>query len=401
MAFCAAQLPNKASHTMIKLVLVTLSLLSALTLTAASQAVIVGAERTAQYQSLLLGKRLALVVNQSSRVGDQHLVDYLRGEGHQIVRVLAPEHGFRGNVGAGERIDDSVDSRTGIPIMSLYGAHRKPTAAMLADIDYLLVDLQDVGTRFYTYLSTLHYAIEAAAEQRIPVLIFDRPNPNGAFIDGPVLEPEFRSFVGMHEIPLLHGMTLGELALMIVGEGWINAAAQADVKVIGMQDYQRQQRYELPVPPSPNLPNSQAIQLYPSLCLFEATAMSIGRGTDFPFQVLGHDQVHLGEFSFTPKSLPHSAPTPKLQDQQLYGIDLRNSAMSGFDLSLLIAAHNAFQTAQIRFFTSPDFMDKLSGTDKLRLAIEAGLSAEQIRAQWQPQLDAFKQLRQQYLLYPD
>jgi len=215
------------------------------------------------------------------------------------------------------------------------------------------------------------------------------------------LEPEFRSFVGMHEIPLLHGMTLGELALMIVGEGWINAAAQADVKVIGMQDYQRQQRYDLPVPPSPNLPNSQAIQLYPSLCLFEATAMSIGRGTDFPFQVLGHDQVHLGEFSFTPKSLPHSAPTPKLQDQQLYGIDLRNSAMSGFDLSLLIAAHNAFQTAQIKFFTSPDFMDKLSGTDKLRLAIEAGLSAEQIRAQWQPQLDAFKQLRQQYLLYPD
>ncbi len=386
---------------MIKLVLVTLSLLSALTLTAPSQAVIVGAERTAHYQSLLAGKRLALVVNQSARVGDQHLVDYLRGEGHQIVRVLAPEHGFRGNVGAGEHIDDSVDSRTGIPIMSLYGALKKPTPAMLADIDYLVVDLQDVGTRFYTYLSTLHYAIEAAAEQRIPVLIFDRPNPNGAFIDGPVLEPEFRSFVGMHEIPLLHGMTLGELALMIVGEGWINAAAQADVKVIGMQDYQRQQRYDLPVPPSPNLPNSQAIQLYPSLCLFEATAMSIGRGTDFPFQVLGHDQVHLGEFSFTPKSLPHSAPTPKLQDQQLYGIDLRNSAMSGFDLSLLIAAHNAFQTAQIKFFTSPDFMDKLSGTDKLRLAIEAGLSAEQIRAQWQPQLDAFKQLRQQYLLYPD
>jgi len=370
-------------------------------LTAPSQAVIVGAERSAEYQALLTGKRLALLVNQSSRVGDQHLVDYLLGEGHEIVRVLAPEHGFRGNVGAGERIDDSVDSRTGIPIMSLYGTHKKPTPAMLAGIDYLIVDLQDVGTRFYTYLSTLHYAIEAAAEQRIPLLVLDRPNPNGGFIDGPVLEPEFRSFVGMHEIPLLHGMTLGELALMIVGEGWVNAAAHADVQVISMRDYQRQQRYDLPVPPSPNLPNAQAVQLYPSLCLFEATAMSIGRGTEFPFQVLGHHQVHLGDFSFTPRSLPTSAPTPKLQDQLLYGIDLRDSAIAGFDLSLLISAHAAFKAANLSFFTSPDFMDKLSGTNKLRLAIEAGLSAQQIRAQWQPQLDSFKQLRQHYLLYPD
>jgi uncharacterized protein YbbC (DUF1343 family) len=285
--------------------------------------------------------------------------------------------------------------------MSLYGTHKKPTPAMLADIDYLIVDLQDVGTRFYTYLSTLHYAIEAAAEQRIPLLVLDRPNPNGGFIDGPVLEPEFRSFVGMHEIPLLHGMTLGELALMIVGEGWVNAAAHADVQVISMRDYQRQQRYDLPVPPSPNLPNAQAVQLYPSLCLFEATAMSIGRGTEFPFQVLGHHQVHLGDFSFTPRSLPTSAPTPKLQDQLLYGIDLRDSAIAGFDLSLLISAHAAFKAANLSFFTSPDFMDKLSGTNKLRLAIEAGLSAQQIRAQWQPQLDSFKQLRQHYLLYPD
>lgn len=369
--------------------------------TPASQAVIVGAERTAEYQALLAGKRLALVVNQSSRVADQHLVDYLLGEGHEIVRVLAPEHGFRGNVGAGERIDDSVDSLTGIAIMSLYGAHKKPTPAMLADIDYLIVDLQDVGTRFYTYLSTLHYAIEAAAEQRIPVLVFDRPNPNGGFIDGPLLEPEFRSFVGMHEIPLLHGMTLGELALMIVSEGWVAAAEQADVTVISMLNYQRQQRYNLPIPPSPNLPNAQAIQLYPSLCLFEATAMSIGRGTEFPFQVLGHHQVHLGDFNFTPRSLPNSAPTPKLQDQLLHGIDLRDSTMTGFDLSLLISAHAAFKAANVTFFTSPEFMDKLSGTDKLRLALEAGLSAEQIRAQWQPQLAAFKQLRQHYLLYPD
>ncbi len=370
-------------------------------LTAPSQAVIVGAEQSAEYQALLTGKRLALIVNQSSRVGDQHLVDYLLSEGHEIVRVLAPEHGFRGNVGAGERIDDSVDSRTGIPIMSLYGAHKKPTPAMLADIDYVIVDLQDVGTRFYTYLSTLHYAIEAAAEQRIPLLVLDRPNPNGGFIDGPVLEPEFRSFVGMHEIPLLHGMTLGELALMIVGEGWVNAAEHADVQVINMRDYQRQQRYSLPIPPSPNLPNAQAVQLYPSLCLFEATAMSIGRGTEFPFQVLGHHQVHLGDFSFTPRSLPTSAPTPKLQDQLLHGIDLRNSAIAGFDLSLLISAHAAFKAANLNFFTSPDFMDKLSGTNKLRLAIEAGLSVEQIRAQWQPQLDEFKHLRQRYLLYPD
>lgn len=383
------------------LLLAARCLMAMVMLTAPSQAVIVGAERSSEYHALLAGKRLALIVNQSSRGGDQHLVDYLLGEGHQIVRVLAPEHGFRGNVGAGERIDDSVDSRTGIPIMSLYGAHKKPTRAMLADIDYVIVDLQDVGTRFYTYLSTLHYAIEAAAEQRIPVLVLDRPNPNGGFIDGPVLEPEFRSFVGMHEIPLLHGMTLGELALMIVGEGWVNAAEHADVQVINMRDYQRQQRYSLPIPPSPNLPNAQAVQLYPSLCLFEATAMSIGRGTEFPFQVLGHHQVHLGDFSFTPRSLPTSAPTPKLQDQLLHGIDLRDSAIAGFDLSLLISAHAAFKAANLNFFTSPDFMDKLSGTNKLRLAIEAGLSAQQIRAQWQPQLDSFKQLRQRYLLYPD
>jgi uncharacterized protein YbbC (DUF1343 family) len=365
-----------------------------------AQATVVAADRPAEYLPLLADKNVALVVNQTSRVGDQHLVDFLLENDVNVVKVLAPEHGFRGDAGAGETISDAVDTRTGLPILSIYGKTKKPSAEMLAGVDTIIFDIQDVGARFYTYISTMHYVMEAAAEQGLAMIVLDRPNPNGAYVDGPVLDLEFQSFVGMHEIPLLHGMTVGELALMIKGEGWINAADELALTVVPVSAYQRDEAYALPVAPSPNLPNAQAIQLYPSLCLFEATAVSIGRGTEFPFQVMGHDEVPLGEFSFTPRSLPQSAPTPKLQDQQLYGVDLRKSEVRGFDLSLLLEAHQAFKEAGVTFFTAPDFMDKLSGTDKLRKAIEAGQSEAEIRASWQPALTQFKQRRAPYLLYP-
>ncbi|WP_417682041.1 exo-beta-N-acetylmuramidase NamZ domain-containing protein [Pseudidiomarina aquimaris] len=363
----------------------------------------VGAEQAERYLPQLADKNVALVVNQTSRAHDQHLVDYLLAQNIHVTKVLAPEHGFRGDAGAGETIDDAIDPSTGLPILSIYGKTKKPTAEMLADIDVIVFDIQDVGARFYTYISTMHYVMEAAAEQGIEMLVLDRPNPNGAFVDGPVLEKQFQSFVGMHEIPLLHGMTVGELAQMIKGEGWINEAPALDLTVVPVTNYRRDMAYDLPVAPSPNLPNAQAIQLYPSLCLFEPTAVSIGRGTDFPFQVLGHHQVALGDFQFSPRSMPNSAPNPKLEGESLQGRDLRNSQIQGFDLKPLLQAYQAFKAAgqADNFFTSPDFMDKLSGTDKLRKAIIAGESEAEIRASWQADLAQFKQQRQPYLLYPD
>ncbi len=365
--------------------------------------IVVGAEQADAYLPQLAGKNVALVVNQTSRAHDQHLVDYLLAQDIKVTKVLAPEHGFRGDAGAGETINDAVDPSTGLPILSIYGKTKKPSPEMLAGVDVIVFDIQDVGARFYTYISTMHYVMEAAAEQDIEMVVLDRPNPNGAFVDGPVLEKEFQSFVGMHEIPLLHGMTVAELAQMIKGEGWINQADALQLSVVPVANYQRDMNYDLPVAPSPNLPNAQAIQLYPSLCLFEPTAVSIGRGTDFPFQVMGHNEVALGEFKFSPRSMPNSAPNPKLEGQELYGRDLRTSAIAGFELGPLVDAYAAFKAAGKAdgFFTSPDFMDKLSGTDKLRKAIVAGQSAAEIRASWQADLQRFKQQRQPYLLYPD
>lgn len=365
--------------------------------------IIVGAEQAEKYLPQLKDKNVALVVNQTSRAHDQHLVDYLLAQNINVTKVLAPEHGFRGDAGAGETIDDAVDPSTGLPILSIYGKTKKPSSEMLAGVDTIIFDIQDVGARFYTYISTMHYVMEAAAEQGIEMLVLDRPNPNGAFVDGPVLEKEFQSFVGMHEIPLLHGMTVAELAQMIKGEGWINQAAELQLSVVPVANYQRNMAYDLPVAPSPNLPNAQAIQLYPSLCLFEPTVVSIGRGTEFPFQVMGHDDVTLGEFKFSPRSMPNSAPNPKLEGQNLQGRDLRTSDIKGFDLGPLLQAYAAFKAAGKAdiFFTAPDFMDKLSGTDKLRKAIVAGQSEAEIKASWQADLKRFKQQRQPYLLYPD
>lgn len=365
-----------------------------------SVALTVGAERPSEYLKLLKGQRVGLVINQSSRAFEQHLVDYLITQGVNITGIFAPEHGFRGDHGAGEKVATDSDSKTGLPIHSLYGNTRKPTAAMLANVDVLVFDIQDVGVRFYTYISTMHYVMEAAAENGKTVIVLDRPNPNIAYVDGPILEPEQQSFVGMHPIPILHGMTVAELAQMIAAEQWLDTEASVTLHTIAMTDYSRSTTYNLPVAPSPNLPNAQAIRLYPSLCLFEPTIMSIGRGTDFPFQVLGHDVLHLGEFAFTPASMLASAPRPKLQDTALQGLDLRRDGRRGLTLDLLIDAYQRSVSAELEFFTSPAFFDQLAGTSSLREALSTGHSEAQIRAQWQADLSAFEQRRQPYLIYP-
>ena len=359
-----------------------------------------GAEQLELYLPLLQGKRVGVLVNQTSLIGDQHLVDELLKHGINIVSIFAPEHGFRGDHDAGAKVSSGTDSQTGLPLLSLYGASKKPSAEQMQQLDVIVFDIQDVGVRYYTYISSMHYVMEAAAEQGVAMLVLDRPNPNGAYTDGPVLDLNFRSFVGMHPIPLLHGMTVGELALMIKGERWIAAAEQLQLTVIPMQAYQHAMPYALPVKPSPNLPNAQAIALYPSLGFFEATPLSIGRGTPFPFQVIGYDKFGLGNFQFMPVSTPGAALTPPLMDKALLGEDLRQVKAAGLDLGYLMRWHTLFTAHNAVFFSSPSFMDKLAGTDKLRLQIEQGLSEASIRAGWQTELQQFKRQCQPYLLYP-
>jgi uncharacterized protein YbbC (DUF1343 family) len=349
----------------------------------------------------LQGKQLALVVNQSSMVGDRHLLELLLQQQRVVKKIFSPEHGFRGTADAGATVDNSLDPQTGVAVLSLYGKDKKPTAEALRGIDLLIFDLQDVGVRYYTYLSTLHYVMEAAAEQNIPLLVLDRPNPNGAYIDGPVLEKHYQSFVGLHPIPVLHGMTLGELALMIKGEGWINKAEQLTLYVLPVKNYRRDMPYDLPVRPSPNLPNAQAVALYPSLGFFEATPLSIGRGTDFPFQVLGYTNPPLGNFAFSPVSKTGAALKPPLRNKLVLGKDLRHVKAGGLDLNYLIQAQALFAKHNMKLFNAPDFMDKLSGTNKLRQQVEQGWSEAQIRQSWQSELIKFRQQRQPYLLYPD
>ena len=360
----------------------------------------VGAEQPERYLPLLAGKQVGLVVNQTSRVKQTHLVDFLVSRNVAVQAVFAPEHGFRGKLGAGEKVTDGTDPKTGLPIRSLYGKFKKPDQTMLNDIDLLVFDIQDVGARFYTYISTLHYVLEAAAEQAIEVIVLDRPNPNGRYVDGPLREAEFTSFVSLDPLPLLHGLTVGELATMIKGEAWINQAEELSLTVIPVAGYSKTTDYELPVAPSPNLPNSTAIRLYPSLCLFEATVVSVGRGTAWPFQVIGHNEVTLGDFTFTPQSMPESAPNPKLKGELLFGRDLRDSVIEGFNIELLYAVYQQFEEREQTFIDRPDFFDLLSGTDKLRKQLSEGLDPTAIRATWQPGLNAFKAQRQPYLLYP-
>lgn len=361
----------------------------------------VAAERPQSYLKHLKSKRVGLVVNQSSIAFDQHLVDYLRAQGVNVTAIFSPEHGFRGDKGAGEKVNTEIDPATGLPVFSLYGKTRKPTANMLDEVDALVFDIQDVGVRFYTYISTLHYVMEAAAEHDKQVIVLDRPNPNISYVDGPILEPEFKSFVGMHPIPVLHGMTVAEIALMIKGEAWIENADKLVLKVVPVASYTRTTPYSLPIRPSPNLPNDMSIRLYPSLCFFEPTAVSIGRGTDFPFQVIGHDQIPLGAFNFTPRSMPESAPSPKLQDKVLKGLDLRQSAIEGLDLDLLFETYAEFKRNNIALITSESFFDKLAGTTSLRKALENGTSIEDLKLNWEGPLNEFKSKRKAYLLYSD
>jgi len=381
--------------------LLTLLLLIMAPLLTAREPILTGAEQPERYLPLLAGKKVGLLVNQTSRVGEQHLVDFLLQQQVQVVGIFAPEHGFRGDADAGAKVEDSRDACTGLPIWSMYGASKKPDLSLLQQLDVVIFDIQDVGVRYYTYISSMHYMMEAAAAAGVAMLVLDRPNPNGAYLDGPVLELKFQSFVGMHPIPLLHGMTVGELAQMIKGEAWIANADKLQLTVIPNANYQRELPYELPVPPSPNLPNSQAIKLYPSLGFFEATPMSVGRGTPFPFQVLGYDQFATDEFSFMPVSTPGAALNPPLKDKQLYGEDLRQVATDGLTLAYLMRWQQLFASHAKVLFTAPDFMDKLAGTDKLRVQIERGDSEQQIRDSWQGALQRFKQQRQPYLLYPE
>ncbi|MCJ8164910.1 DUF1343 domain-containing protein [Pontibacter sp. E15-1] len=357
-----------------------------------------GAEQVELYLPQLKGKRVGLIVNQTSVVGQTHLVDTLLSRGVDVVTIFAPEHGFRGEADAGAHVKDAKDIRTGLPIVSLYGKNKKPSAEQLKNLDVLVFDIQDVGVRFYTYISTMHYVMEAAAENKKPILVLDRPNPNGHYVDGPVLEKAHQSFVGMHPIPIVHGLTVGELAEMINGEKWLEGQRQADLTVVPVANYTHNTAYILPVKPSPNLPNAQAITLYPSLCLFEGTNVSVGRGTPTPFQVIGSPYYTDKGYSFTPESTP-GATNPPYKGQVCYGMNLTAPAKAQpFTLAYLLKMYKQ-STEQDKFFNS--FFEKLAGTAQLREQIKAGKSEAEIRASWEPALSDYKNLRKQYLLYPE
>ena len=359
----------------------------------------IGAENMEQYLPLLKGQRVGMVVNHTAVVNQTHLVDTLKSLGVNITAVFAPEHGFRGEADAGAVIEDGKDLKTGIEIRSLYGKTKKPTPEMLADIDILLFDIQDVGVRFYTYISTMHYTMEAAAEHDIDYIVLDRPNPNGSYADGPVREDDQKSFVGMHPIPIVHGLTIGELATMINSEKWLEGGITCNLKVIKMDNYDHQYEYNLPIKPSPNLATDASILLYPSLCLFEGTVMSVGRGTYQAFQQVGHPSFK-GEYdySFTPISIPGMATKPKYMDEECFGLDLGKPLPERrFTLSYLIEFYNKFENKE-KFFRN--YIHLLAGTSKLKEQIVSGMSEAEIRDTWEPKLSEYKSLRKKYLLYP-
>ncbi|NJN26445.1 MAG: DUF1343 domain-containing protein [Cyclobacteriaceae bacterium] len=358
-----------------------------------------GAAQTDMYLPKIQDKKVGLLVNHTSRVDSLHLLDFLLTQGVEVKKIFAPEHGFRGQADAGETVKDNVDRKTGIPVVSLYGNNKKPDREMLSGLDVVIFDIQDVGTRFYTYISSMHYLMEACAANKVKVMIFDRPNPNGQYIDGPILEPAFRSFVGMHPIPVVHGLTVGELANMINGEGWLDGGITCELEVVPMQNYRHSDFYSLPVKPSPNLPNDQSVRLYPSLCFFEGTAMSIGRGTVFPFQVIGYPDKDFGQFTFTPTSIDGMAKHPKLEGKLCHGVDLREASIAArLDLSYLITYYMLWKKSE-PFFTA--YFDTLAGTDKLRKQIESGMSEAEIRQSWRADLQQYQNIRSKYLLYKD
>ncbi len=364
--------------------------------------ILVGADRHEVYLPELEGKRVALAVNQTSVLSSRdnlHLVDFLLEQGVDIKKVFVPEHGFRGDADAGEKVENQIDPKTNLPLVSLYGDSRKPSAKSLEDVDVVIFDIQDVGVRFYTYISTLHYLMESCAENKKPLMVFDRPNPNGNYVDGPVLKEGFTSFVGMHPIPVVHGVTVGELAEMINGEGWLKGKVQADLRIIKTENWNHDIHYSLPIKPSPNLPNDVAIRLYPSLCFFEGTEVSLGRGTEFPFQVYGYPDPRFGEFTFTPVSIEGMSKNPPHQDKKCYGVDLRDASPSHqFTLEYLLDAYNKLEGKGDKFFNN--FFDRLAGSDQLRKDIIAGKSEEQIRESWKDDLEKYNATREKYLMYP-
>ena len=379
-----------------------LVLLAAMSFNACSQ-VIVGADQTADYLPILSGKRVGVVANQTSVIGQTHLVDTLLNIGINIKCVFGPEHGFRGTADAGEHLSDNIDAKTGLPVISLYGKHRKPTAADMDSLEMVVFDIQDVGVRFYTYISTLHYVMEACAENNVPLLVLDRPNPNGFYIDGPVLDTATtRSFVGMHPVPLVHGMTIGEYAMMINGEHWLTGGEICQLMVVPCRNYTHRTHYQLPIKPSPNLPTYRSVLLYPSLGLFEGTFMSVARGTDFPFEAIGHPDYNVAPFRFTPHSVD-GAKFPPFKDVLCRGYDLRQididslESAARINLKWFIDSYEYF-LSKSDFFNS--FLDKLAGPE-LRKQIELGMPEAAIRQSWQEGLQHFQTIRKKYLLYED
>lgn len=370
-----------------------------------AQNIIVGAERMSSYLPLFKNKRIALVANQTSRVQNTHLVDTLRSLNIKLVKIFSPEHGFRGLEDAGAHIKNGIDEKTGIPIVSLYGSNKKPKASDVKDVDIIVFDIQDVGARFYTYISTMHYMMEVCAENNVKFLVLDRPNPNGFYVDGPVLQDKFKSFVGMHPIPVVHGLTVGELAEMINEEGWLSNYLKCDLMIIKCLNYTHTSRYELPVKPSPNLPNMSSIYLYPSLCFFEGTIVSVGRGTETPFQMIGYPQLDSFEVTFTPQSTSGSK-SPMYQNVECRGFNLQEFGVQyikksgGLYLHWLIEMHK-HSFLKEKFFSQEKFFDLLAGTDQLRHQIMENWSEERIKETWVKDLVEYKILRKKYLLYPD
>lgn len=369
------------------------------------------AERTSYYLPKLLGKRVAIVANQTSILGHSHLVDSLQKLGVNIVKVFGPEHGFRGNASNGTTVNDEVDAQTGLKIVSLYGNKKKPTKEDLKDVDVMIFDIQDVGCRFYTIMNTMRDVMEACAENGKSVMIFDRPNPNGYFIDGPLLDMKYKSGIGQFPIPIVHGLTLGEFALMVNGEGWMANKIKCDLEVVKMEGYRHSMLYKLPVNPSPNLNTAQSILIYPSTCLFEGVALNHGRGTDYPFTIIGGPMLKgKYSFSFTPVSKPGMAEDPVFQDQTCYGLDLRN-----YDLEKLVKSKKINLSWMMELYKNhpnkEKFFDRsisrqignidyLVGDGEFKKQLALGWTEKQIRQTWEPGLDAYKKMRKKYLLYP-
>lgn len=365
--------------------------------------VLPGIYQTHEYMPKLKGKRVGLVCNHTSLFDKTHLLDSLLNLGIEVVRIFVPEHGFRGEASAGSSIKDGVDSRTGLPVISLYGKTKKPAREHLKDLQVMVFDLQDVGVRFYTYISTLHYVLEAASEISLPVVVLDRPNPNGQYIDGPILQDSFKSFVGLHPIPLVYGLTIGELAQMIIGEKWVSVQSDFSLSVVKCKNYKHSIPYVLPVKPSPNLPDMRSVLLYPGLCFFEGTQMSLGRGTDAPFQIYGHPRMTKWDTTFTPRERP-GASNPPQKDLECRGYSLRSLDLDSLwasrkiPISPLLKAHRLMPDS---FFLKGNFFNLLAGNAELKAQILAGKTEWEIRESWRPGLDRFKKVRKKYLIYED